>query len=216
MPEAGGYSNTTIGRSAPAAISEKWRSTMSGLSWAPHMKSVGGKTSTPAAPAARAARQVDGVLRAVGVDARDDRAGGADLVERDRERAPSLLAIERRHFVGMAVGDDAGDAARVGEPAEVAAVCGLVDRQIRREGQHVGGHDAREAQRFLHGGLLTTATVASTQMSVIVPVTTSEVTFRARRAGGPPSSAAPSSRGPGGEGRRGRSARPARARSDTG
>src|SRR5262249_24101245 len=54
--EAGGYSNRTIGISARAAISEKWRSTMSGLSWAPHMKSVGGKTSTPAAPAARASR----------------------------------------------------------------------------------------------------------------------------------------------------------------
>ena len=29
---------------------------MSGLSWAPHMNSVGGNTSTPAAPAARASR----------------------------------------------------------------------------------------------------------------------------------------------------------------
>src|SRR5262245_36856914 len=56
MPDAGGYSNTTIGRSAPDAISEKWRRTMSGLSWAPHMNKVGGKTRTPAAPAVRASR----------------------------------------------------------------------------------------------------------------------------------------------------------------
>ena len=56
MPEAGGYSKTTMGRSAPAAISEKCRMTMSGLCWAPHMKSVGGKTSRPAAPAALASR----------------------------------------------------------------------------------------------------------------------------------------------------------------
>ena len=38
MPEAGGYSKTTIGRSAPAATSLTWRIAMSGLSWAPHMK----------------------------------------------------------------------------------------------------------------------------------------------------------------------------------
>ena len=56
MPEAGGYSNTMIGRSAPAAISEKWRITMSGFTWAPHMNSVGGNTSTPAAPARLASR----------------------------------------------------------------------------------------------------------------------------------------------------------------
>ena len=53
MPEAGGYSKTTIG-SPTAATSEKWRITMSVFSCAPHMKSVGGKTSTPAAPAALA------------------------------------------------------------------------------------------------------------------------------------------------------------------
>src|SRR6516225_1013216 len=99
MPEAGGYSNTTIGRSARDAISEKCRSTMSGLSWAPHMKSVGGNTSTPAAPAARASR------------------------------ARSTAS---------------------GEPSQMPAIRRLVDRQIRRERKHVGGHDAQEPQRLLH------------------------------------------------------------------
>ncbi len=56
MPEATGYSKTTSGRSTASAIVWKCRSTMSGLSCAPHMKSVGGKTSSPAAPAARASR----------------------------------------------------------------------------------------------------------------------------------------------------------------
>ena len=56
MPEAGGYSKTTIGRPALSAISPTWRRTMSGFSRAPHMKSVGGKTRTPVAPAARASR----------------------------------------------------------------------------------------------------------------------------------------------------------------
>ena len=50
MPEAGGYSKTMIGRSACAAISEKWRSAISGFPRAPHMKRVGGKTRTAAAP----------------------------------------------------------------------------------------------------------------------------------------------------------------------
>ena len=35
---------------------EKWRNTMSGLSWAPHMKTVGGKIRRPEAPAALASR----------------------------------------------------------------------------------------------------------------------------------------------------------------
>jgi hypothetical protein len=35
---------------------EKWRRTMSGFTCAPHMKMVGGKTSSPEAPAALASR----------------------------------------------------------------------------------------------------------------------------------------------------------------
>jgi hypothetical protein len=35
---------------------EKWRRTMSGFTCAPHMKTVGGKTSRPAAPADLASR----------------------------------------------------------------------------------------------------------------------------------------------------------------
>src|SRR4029453_19139347 len=99
MPDAGGYSNTTIGRSAPAAISEKCRSTMSGLSWAPQIKSV--------------AREIDRVLRAVGVDAGDDRTRAADLVQRDHQRALALLTVERRDLGRVAVGDDPGDPAGV-------------------------------------------------------------------------------------------------------
>jgi len=66
---------------------------------------------------ARVASEIDRVLRAIGVNAGDDGARVADLVQRDGQRAPALLAIERRDLGGVTVGDDAGDAAGVGEPA---------------------------------------------------------------------------------------------------
>src|SRR5262245_7309148 len=63
MPVAGGYWNTISGRSIRSAMAWKWRSTMSGLSWAPHMNSVGGNTSSPAAPSACASRASSMALR---------------------------------------------------------------------------------------------------------------------------------------------------------
>ena len=56
MPDAVGYSKMTIGRSTALAISAKCRSAISGLSCAPHMKSVGGNTRIPVAPPPRASR----------------------------------------------------------------------------------------------------------------------------------------------------------------
>src|SRR5919198_931656 len=121
MPEAGGYSKTTIGRSAWGAVSQK-----------------GGR----------------GLLGTVGVDTGDDGAARANLVERDREGPPALLAGERGDLGGVAVGDDPGDAAGVGEPAEVLPVGGLVDREVGRERQEVRGHDAREAKGLAHGQMI--------------------------------------------------------------
>src|SRR3989475_446541 len=90
------------------------------------------------------ARQLDRLLRAVGIDPCDDVALPAHLIDRDREGAPALLARERRDLGGVAVGDDPGDTAGVGEPAQVLPVRGLVDREVRRERQEVRGHDPRE------------------------------------------------------------------------
>src|SRR5438094_693800 len=175
------------------------------------------------------ARQLNGLRRAVRVDAGHDRAGRADLVERHRERPLPLVAAQRRDLGGMAVGDDAGDAAGVGEPAQMRAVGRLVDREVGPEGQDVGGHHTRERHhavtslamsledttrpkarpmmssvaRWISGQSVATASsatvtrysrlnaptmLARTQMSVSVPVTTSEVTPRARSA---PSSGVP-------------------------
>src|SRR3989449_3202837 len=175
------------------------------------------------------ARERDGLLCAVGVDTGDDRAPAADLVERDREGARALLARERGDLGGVAVGNDPGDAAGVGEPTEVAPVGRLVDREVGRERQEVRGHDPSELHhldtssvislagttrpyarpmisrvaRWISGQSVATPssttvtrysrlkapmTVARTQMSVIVPVMTSDVTERARRA---PSSGVP-------------------------
>src|SRR2546430_2611082 len=90
------------------------------------------------------ARQLDRLLRAVGIDPCDDGALRAHLIERDREGAPALLARERGDLGGVAVGDDPGDTAGVGEPAQVLPVRGLVDREVGRERQEVRGHDPRE------------------------------------------------------------------------
>ena len=87
-------------------------------------------------------RQLDRLVRAVGVNARDDGAPRADLVERDPEGTPALLAGERGDLGGVAVGDDPGDAAGVGEPTEVLPVGRLVDREVGREWQEVRGHDS--------------------------------------------------------------------------
>src|SRR5207249_3394962 len=155
--------------------------------------------------------------------------GRADLVERHRERPLPLVAAQRRDLAGVAVGDDAGDAAGVGEPAQMRAVGRLVDREVGLEGQNVGGHHTRERHhavtslamsledttrpkarpmmssvaRWISGQSVATAssatvtrysrlhaptTLARTQMSVSVPVTTSDVTPRARSA---PSSGVP-------------------------
>src|SRR5947199_195184 len=89
-------------------------------------------------------RQLDRLLRPVGIDPCDDGALRAHLIERDREGAPALLARERRDLGGVAVGDDPGDTAGIGEPAQVLPVRGLVDREVRRERQEVRGHDPRE------------------------------------------------------------------------
>src|SRR5688572_24156724 len=104
MPEAGGYSKTTRGRSAFSASSEKCRTAMSGLSWAPHMKSVGGKTSTPRRPQGLGVpRQLHRLLSAVGVDTGHHRAAVADLLQRDGQRPLALFTGERRHLGGVAV-----------------------------------------------------------------------------------------------------------------
>src|SRR5688572_28596950 len=50
----------------------------------------------------------------------------------------------------MAVHDDARDAARVREPAQVLAIRGLVDGQVGLEGHDVRRHDPREAKRLRH------------------------------------------------------------------
>src|SRR5213596_59999 len=69
-------------------------------------------------------------------------------LSRDRECAPALLARERGDVGGVTVGNDPGDTAGVGEPAQVFPERGLVDREVGRERQEARGHDPRE----LHHG----------------------------------------------------------------
>src|SRR5262245_6333864 len=168
-------------------------------------------------------------LSAVGIDPRHHRASRADLVQRDGQRPLALLPGQGGNLGRVAVGDDPGHPGRVGQPPEVCAVGGLVDGQVRSEGQEVGGHDPRKLHHedtsfmnsfedttrpyarpmmsrvacWISGQSVATpssttvtrysrwnapTTVASTQMSVNVPVTTRDVMPRARRA---PSSGVP-------------------------
>src|SRR6266852_2214961 len=98
----------------------------------------------------------------------------------------------------MPIGHDPRHALRIGEPAQVLLVGRHVDLEIGGEGEQVRGNAAREAEAVVHsqksitGRPSTTVmrysrfmppiTVARTQMSVRVPVTTRWVMPRARRA----------------------------------
>src|SRR5213596_59997 len=67
----------------------------------------------------------------------------ADVSSLSREERRRALAIarERGDLGGVTVGNDPGDTAGVGEPAQVFPERGLVDREVGRERQEVRGHD---------------------------------------------------------------------------
>src|SRR5262245_1043575 len=272
MPDAGGYSNTTMGRSAPDAISEKWRRTMSGLSWAPHMKSVGGKTSTPAAPALRAsrARSTASWVPSEYTPAMTGQAlpTSSSAIASERLRSsrfsddtsdawpwatmpvtPRVSASQRRcrryasssiarsdvkgsTLAGMTPEKGSGSFITVSSPAPdlVDDFLGGGDAAVRppddvqggpldlepERGQAVLDHGhpilpvQRDGHRRLHADVR--HRTGHHERSHVPDLARRRRFHRLR----PPSSAAPSTRGSGAEGRRGRSARPARVRSGRG
>ena len=87
---------------------------MSGLSWAPHMKWVGGKSRIPGgAFGLRVPGETHRLLRSRRCRRRPPTGSAPrDLVDRDRERPPALLAVQRGHLGGVAVDDQPRDAPR--------------------------------------------------------------------------------------------------------
>ena len=97
------------------------------------------------------ARELDGLLRAVGIDTRDHGHLSADFFEGQGQRPLALLARERGHLGGVPIGHDPRHPLRIGEPAQVLLVGRHVDLQIGGEGEQVRGNAAREAEPVVHG-----------------------------------------------------------------
>src|SRR5829696_7105249 len=103
------------------------------------------------APDVLVADEADGVLDGL-VDGERGRVGGADLGDL---RARRVLAGRHRADGDVAVGDDPGDPALVGDQHGADVVLRhrlrrVGDRRVGRHGARVGGHDLADALR--HGG----------------------------------------------------------------
>ena len=105
----------------------------------------------------RIPRQVDRLERAVRVDPGDQRDHACHLIRCDGERPLALLARERRDLGCVAIDHDARDALRLGEPAQMPAVGGLVDLEVGGEGEQVRRDAAAKAHGRRHAVHATTS-----------------------------------------------------------